>query len=107
MIRIREAGAFGAWLLSRCGFVGITSPWRTIYIAPGHMDDAALMRHEIAHLGQMRRDGWLRFWFFISVWFVWPGYERSHYEVEARKAEADPRHPLITWADHWSIEKEN
>lgn len=106
MIDVRHAGHITCWFLDRFGFAAITSPWRTIYVLPEYEDDAWIMRHEIAHLGQMRRDGWLRFWFFISVWFVYPGYARSPYEIEAREAENDPSHPLIAWADHWSISKE-
>lgn len=81
-------------------------PWGTAYLLPAYKDEAWLIRHEIAHMGQIRRDGWLRFWFFVVVWFVWPGYQRSPYEIEAREAEHNARHPLITWADHWAVEKE-
>jgi len=101
-VTIKEAGPVARFIVARFGFCGITAPWSTVYIAPGWMHDATLMRHEIAHLGQMRRDGWLRFWVMICVWFVYPGYARSPYEIEARLAENDINHPLVAWADHWS-----
>lgn len=77
------------------GFAAIVSPWRTIYVLPDYLHHEALRRHETAHLAQMQRDGWFRFWFFIVVWYFVPGYDKSPYEIEAREAERDPMHPLL------------
>lgn len=93
--RIRPAGPIARRILG-LGFAGIVSPWRTIYVLPQYLGHVPLLRHEIAHLGQMDRDGWFKFWVLILwYYFVSPGYARSPYEVEARQAEQNPQHPLL------------
>jgi hypothetical protein len=93
--RIKTAGPIARLFLG-CRFAGIVSPWRTIYVLERYKDHPALIRHEVAHLGQMDRDGWARFWVLILwYYFVSPGYARSPYEIEARQAEANPQHPLL------------
>lgn len=91
----KPAGKLSTAILDRFGFDAITSPWRTVYIRSEYMDDERLRRHETAHLAQMDRDGWLRFWFWICVWYVSPGYALSPYEIEARAAERHDTHPLL------------
>ena len=93
--RIRQAGAIANRVLDWFGFVDIVSPWRTVYVKTAWLDHPGLMRHEIAHLAQMDRDGWFTFWRQCIWWYVWRGYDRSPYEIEARAAENDPCHPLI------------
>lgn len=77
------------------GWVAVVSPWRTIYVLPEWIDNEAVRRHEVAHLAQMDRDGWFKFWRQCIWWYVGRGYDRSPYEIEARAAEQDPCHPLI------------
>lgn len=93
-MKIRRAGRIATWVLDRFEFDAIVSPWRTIYIRRKYYTDKELRRHEVAHLLQMDRDGWLKFWVLIIWYYVVYGYERSPYEVEARAAAADASHPL-------------
>lgn len=53
------------------------------------MNDVAWLRHEICHVRQWQRDGFLPF-LFRYLWFsLRKGYRQNPYEVEARQAEAD------------------
>ena len=93
--RIRVAKRGALLFLEQFGFAAVVMPWRTIYVLEEYRNDAWLIRHECAHLAQMDRDGWLKYWV-LTLWFlVWPGYERSPYEIEARSTEQEPDHPLI------------
>lgn len=85
--RFRVAGPFWRFVLTRLGFVGITTPWRTIYMLAEWIDNEPLRRHELAHIMQIDRDGWWWFWPKITFDFFYYGYENSPYEIEARKAE--------------------
>lgn len=100
--RIRQAGAIGRAFLWVFNFAGVVSPWRTIYVHPEYMDCNWLIRHEVAHLAQMDRDGWALFWWRCLFGYLWWGYQHSPYEVEARQAEFDPFHPLL---DGWDISR--
>jgi len=93
--RFQPAGRLAGALLDWFGFDAIVSPWRTIYIRAEYIEDERLRRHEIAHLAQMDRDGWLRFWVRICIDYVWHGYGASRYEIEARAAERHATHPLL------------
>lgn len=92
--RFRFAGFVSRLVLNAFGFAAIVSPWRTVYLLPDY-DTPELRRHETAHLAQMDRDGWLVFWICCVGWFLYPGYEHSPYEIEAREVENDPDHPLL------------
>jgi hypothetical protein len=86
-VRIRVA-RFGALaFLKAFEFAAVYSPWRTIYVLETHKDYDWLHRHELAHAAQCDRDGWFTFWPLCLLWFVWPGYDRSPYEIEARGVE--------------------
>ena len=94
-VRLRVA-SFGALaFLKLFGFTGVVSPWRTIYVLEDHQHDEPLLQHELAHVAQMDRDGWVTFWRQCLWWYFVPGYERSPYEIEARSVEGRPDHPLI------------
>lgn len=69
-----------------CGFLGWTSFWNTIYLAPGHELDPKLLKHELTHLAQIRQDGKLKFAAKYLYWLCRYGYWNNPYEVEARKA---------------------
>lgn len=69
-------------MLRVLGFHAVACP-RAIYILPEHFHDPGLRRHELAHVRQMRRDGFL-FWP-RAMWYILRyGYQNSPYEVEAR-----------------------
>ncbi len=93
--RFRIAGPLARATLHWFGFAAIVSPWRTVYVLREHWYDAALRRHELAHLGQMRRDGWLKFWVRCIYWYLTVGYDNSPYEIEADLASVNPKHPLL------------
>ena len=46
----------------------------------------SLFRHELEHVYQVERDGWLKFYLRYLYWNVKYGYEENPYEVEARAA---------------------
>ena len=78
------AGRLIGWTLRSLGFAAVVSPWRSIYMVPEYFHHDGLRDHELVHIMQMDRDGW-RFW----PRYIWQiikfGYERSPYEVEARR----------------------
>ena len=76
------------WFMLACGFKGWASFWEVIYVLPGWEFNRPLIRHELCHLEQIRREGRLRF----SVRYTWEllrhGYWNNKYEIEARAAES-------------------
>lgn len=85
-LAIRPARGPVLWLLRRFGFWGLTTIW-AIYVAPEHLRNDRLIRHERMHEQQMRRHG--RMWF--CVLYAWEllrrGYWNNRFEIEARAAE--------------------
>jgi hypothetical protein len=81
---VRPAGPIWGFILTRCGFLGVTVPWRRIYVLPAYLHEGWLLRHEQAHAMQCQRDGWWVFWPKICWDYVRYGYEKSPYEIEAR-----------------------
>jgi hypothetical protein len=71
------------WLLSK-RFVGITIYPFIFYAKEPSL---RLRRHEWAHIGQVRRLGWLRFYFLYIVYSIRFGYRDNPLEVEARDVE--------------------
>jgi hypothetical protein len=47
----------------------------------------SLHRHELEHIKQVEREGWLKFYLTYLWYQVKYGYEKNPYEIEARKAE--------------------
>ena len=95
--RFRSAGPLAKLFLVRMGFAAVVSPWRTIYLLPQYFDHVTLRRHELAHIAQINRDGALKFWVLCVFRYWYYGYTRSPYEIEARRAETDPSHPLFRY----------
>lgn len=95
-------GWLGRYMGSRYPVPAMTMAWPRIYIHPaypaawlrfGTLRNAAyrkwaiatiIQRHEIAHVLQMKRDGWLRFQVQYVYWAFKYGYRQNPYEVEAR-----------------------
>lgn len=49
------------------------------------------MRHELIHVWQVRRDGWLRFYVrYVWLWVTGTAYRDLPAEVEANAHEDDP-----------------
>lgn len=88
---LKTAGPFWMFILNRFGFLGITVPGRRIYIKAGYETEQWLINHELAHIAQLDRDGPLKFWTMIVLDYIFVGYERSPYEIEARTYERHPR----------------
>lgn len=51
--------------------------------------DEKWFRHEMAHIRQFRRYGFLRFLFLYLIESIRHGYHNNRFEVEARKAEEE------------------
>lgn len=85
--RIKTAGKIFTLVLNTMGFAGITLPLRWIIIHPDYVGQDWLIRHELAHLAQIDRDGPLKFWPKIIFDFLWHGHQNSPYEIEARSYE--------------------
>jgi Domain of unknown function (DUF4157) len=49
------------------------------------------LRHELAHVRQSRKYGYLRFLLLYSIESIKNGYQQNKFEVEARNAETDDR----------------
>jgi len=75
------------WYMKLCGFQGWTSFWNVIYLDPDHMDDEKLIRHEMAHIDQIQRDGKIVFALKYMFWTMKYGYWNNPYEIEAREKE--------------------
>ena len=73
--------------MDRFGFKGWTSFWNTIYLHPDHLGDEPLIRHEMAHIDQINREGRLKFAIKYLYFTIRYGYWDNPYEVEARAAE--------------------
>ena len=93
-VSIRTAGPVALFVLDLARADGVLSPWWTIYLRPARFDDPALRRHELAHVGQVLRDGWCRFWLLCPLLYV---LGNSRYEREAVEAETLESHPLLAW----------
>ena len=63
--------------------VGLTMPWRSIYVAASHEHSRSLREHEQIHIQQIDRDGPIRFSLLYLYYQVRYGYETNPYEVEA------------------------
>jgi len=86
----RRTSPLGSFILRGLGFAGAVLPSKTIYLLPEHFADPVLRAHELHHIAQIERDGWM-FWP-KAIWYVLRyGYWNSPYEIECRKVEAEIR----------------
>ena len=89
-MKLRIATGPIRWYMQACGFKGWASFWETIYVLPGWEHNRPLIRHELCHLEQIRREGRLRF----AIGYLWElllhGYWNNKYEIAARAAERNP-----------------
>jgi hypothetical protein len=82
LARVQTVGPFLTRIMDRIGCLGITMPWRVAYISAS-ATDYRVVRHELVHLAQIRRDGDLRFWALYLYYCLVRGYDANPYEVEA------------------------
>ena len=83
---IRPARHVLRLLLRLGGFAGITLPWG-IYLLREQLGNERLIRHELAHVAQIRRYGVVGFYArYIALWLR-HGYRNHPFEIEAREAE--------------------
>jgi len=87
VVSIKPCSGIIKWYMKLCGFKGWTSFWNTIYLDPEHLDDEPLIRHEMAHIDQIQRDGKIVFTLKYLFWTVRYGYWNNPYEIEARQKE--------------------
>ena len=89
-MKLRIATGPIRWYMQACGFKGWASFWEVIYVLPGQEFNGPLIRHELCHLEQIRREGRLRF----AIGYLWEllrhGYWNNKYEIAARAAERNP-----------------
>jgi hypothetical protein len=89
-VHARFVRARGFWLvvLDTLGCDGLTMPWRTVYMRPGHLHDEGLRAHELVHIDQIDRMGPV--WFSIRYLYelVRYGYADMPMEKEADAAQA-------------------
>ena len=71
------------WLLRKCGFAGLTMPWKTVYILDEHKFNQSLRRHELVHIEQIEREGAFLFTVKYLWWALTLGYAKNPYEIEA------------------------
>ena len=70
--------------MSLMGYKGWTSFWDTIYMYPGYENNEALIKHEMVHIEQIKREGRIKFFFKYTYYWIRYGYKNNPYEVEAR-----------------------
>lgn len=78
-----------AWFLRAMHAGGCAIPGR-IYILAEYKHDRGLLRHELAHIRQMQREGQLRYWVKYYWWMLTKGYAANPYEIEAEIARHAP-----------------
>ena len=81
--------------LNLFGIAGFAAPWNRIYLLPDYYDHETLRRHELIHIAQMQRDGWL---VFLARWLWWTaeyGYRGNPYEVEAYRNQNYTAHEIL------------
>ena len=79
---------FIKWYMKLLKYDGLTTYWDTIYFKDREaLQNNRIMRHELCHIEQMKRDGKLKHFFTYNYYWIKYGYKNNPYEVEARKAE--------------------
>ncbi len=76
------------WFLRTFGYGGITLPPLGIFILAERINEAPLIRHELAHWAQYQRMGFFRFTWAYLTGLIRHGYRNHPMEIEARRAEA-------------------
>lgn len=89
-MKVKTAAGPIRWYMQALGFKGWASFWDAIYVLPGWEHNRPLIRHELCHLEQIRREGRLRFAVGYLRELVRNGYWNNKYEIEARAAERLP-----------------
>lgn len=77
------ARGFWRWLLNSLGIIGITMPWRRIYILEEYRFNSSLRRHELVHIEQIDREGPVMFTIKYLYWHFRYGYRANPFEREA------------------------
>lgn len=85
------------WVCTRAPFLGypagiVLYPFMLFKRSKAEVSDK-LFRHELQHVYQVRREGWLKFYLTYLWYQVRYGYAKNPYEVEANAHENDPLTP--------------
>lgn len=98
--KIHVAGPFHKWFFRMLAryvtrtpeVYGCYFPWG-VFVREEYKNAQWLIRHEICHVRQRARDGFVRYWI-KTFFYIWKyGYVNSPYEIQARQAQsidADP-----------------
>ena len=65
----------------------VIPPTRSIWVLPPYVGDPELYRHEMVHIEQIERHGWLKFTALYAYYLVRYGYRNNPFEVEAYSRE--------------------
>lgn len=85
------------WVCTRAPFLGypagiVLYPFMLFKRRKEEVSDK-LFRHELQHVYQVRREGWLKFYLTYLWYQMRYGYAKNPYEVEANAVENDPLTP--------------
>lgn len=86
-MKVKPVGSIGRWILEKLDAWAITMPWQTVYCLPEHIGNVALIKHEQAHIDQIKRMGAVKFTL-VYLWYqIKYGYDNNPLEIEARTHE--------------------
>jgi len=84
---ITEPNIFIRAYMKFLGYKGLTVRGKIIYFIDGYENSKKLMAHEMKHIEQQNREGWIKFFLKYNWYWVTRGYKNNPYEIEAREAE--------------------
>lgn len=87
-MKLRIRYGVGRWLMGR--FKGKVFYPFVLFSQPQDQVTKWLFRHEMEHVYQVRRKGWLRFYITYICQAIRHGYDAAPFEIEASKRQYDP-----------------
>lgn len=89
-----------SWFVPKGYKAWVIAPWMFFRENRFNTEDW-LFRHEMEHIYQVEREGWLRFYIKYLWYSMRHGYQNNPYEIQARQAQEQP---LTTaerfWKEH-------
>lgn len=80
---------YGSWMVRKGYTAWVLYPFMIFRAKKAGVSDV-LFRHELEHVYQVRRDGWLVFYVKYLYYLARYGYLKNPYEMDAREAETQP-----------------
>lgn len=91
---------YSSWFVPPGYKAWVIAPWVFFKTSKEETSDA-LFRHELEHIYQVDREGWLKFYAKYIWYSIRHGYLNNPYEMEARWAQNKPLTPVERhWKDH-------